>query len=601
MFDTLLKSLNKKSFVIFSIVLMICILFYQSDKRYGYFFSPEKEITPIVSDGTGYYIYLPQYIVYPDSSNFSFHEHLNQRYSGKRFFEMLNQDPETKRASNKFYVGTALLQSPFYLIAHQIHRWTGNKADGYSLGYRFSIHIAALFYWLIGVIALFSLFTRLGFSRLSILIGIVAITFGTNLNYYTSYWVSMSHVYSFSMVACFLNFVQSWVSTNRLKDLLWAFLFIGLVAVIRPVNVLVLLIVPFFFNSFQVFLLRVKHLLTVKYVGLIAAMLLGTLPVFVHLSVQYDQYGQFILYSYGNEGFSNAFTPQIWNVLFSFHKGFFVYAPAMILSIAGLYFFYKRGDKYFFFGWIITLSLWIYAISAWWCWDYGGGLGMRAMIEMLPLFMFPLVYLFRFANRITTWIAGFVLLGGIFFYQLFQFQFNKDIIHYNEMNGKYFKYVFLKTDDRYRWMIDYDLIREKLPDLKLKGSVNVKLRNNSKWILPQNMDTTIIQTEIRENVHVLNYFPKSEDSDFMGELSGWIKLNNPECNPFLSIKYFKQEILIEESIFTIGSNIDNPYQFEKFGLEINHDLKAKNCSRIELSYGTGGCTSHFKNVNLTIY
>lgn len=601
MVNTFFKVLNTKAFIAFTVGLMLVILFSQADHRFGYTSSEEKEYTPILSDGNGYYAYLPQYIVYPDSAKFGFYDDVDKRYPDKSFFEMMGRDDETKTASNKFYIGTALLQAPFYYIAHQLHLIKGWNADGYALGYRFSIQIAALFYWLIGVIALFSLFTRLGFSRFSILVGVVTITFGTNLNMYTSFWASLSHVYSFSMVACFLNIAHKWVTENKSKDLVLAFFILGLIAIIRPVNILVILILPFFFSSFSLFSARVKTLFLQKYLGLILGLICAAIPVLILLLVQYDQTGKISIYSYGEEGFSNALTPQFLNVLFSFHKGFFVYAPTMFVALIGVYYFLKKESKYFFFGWLISFFVWLYAISSWWCWDYGGGLGMRAMIEMLPLLMFPMMYLFKIANRIVLLLSGMVLVGGIYFYQLFQFQFNRDIIHYNEMDYKYFKYVFLKTDDRYRWMIDFDLMREHLPEGQKEVAWNIQMLEGSKWGELKNFDSSRFEITSWDNQEILNYFPKENEHLFLGRLTGEIKLNNPNCNPSLSVRYFNNENKIEETTSTIGSNIDDPSKFQKINLEINHDLKFKNCTRIEIFYSNGGCQSDFRNVKFEKY
>jgi hypothetical protein len=69
----------------------------------------------------------------------------------------------------------------------------------------------------------------------------------------------------------------------------------------------------------------------------------------------------------------------------------------------------------------------------------------------------------------------------------------------------------------------------------------------------------------------------------------------------LSVKYFNDKELVEETASTIGSNIDNPSVFEGFLLEINHDIKRKNFSRIEMVYRDGGCVSDFKQVEFTKY
>ena len=143
------KVINSRLFTGVVVLFMLITLFSQADHRYGYTSNIEKVPTPIASDGSGYYAYLPQYVVYPDSVHFSFYDDIHTKYPDKRFFDMLLIDHEKQQASDKFYTGTALMQLPFYYVAHKLHQWNGWDADGYQLGYRFSIQLAGLFYWLL--------------------------------------------------------------------------------------------------------------------------------------------------------------------------------------------------------------------------------------------------------------------------------------------------------------------------------------------------------------------------------------------------------------------------------------------------------------------
>ncbi len=587
-----LSILNSTWFSIISVVIMAVILFTQADHKYGYTSKVEKQETCIKSDGTGYYVYLPQYIVYKDKKDHSFVQDIQKKNPGRPFFEMMRFDEETFKISNKFYIGTALLQSPFYLIAHKLHQWNHWDADGYQLGYRASIQISALFYWLVGVFALFKLFSRFEFSRISILMGIVIVTFGTNLNEYVSYLPTMSHAYSFSMVACFLNVSHLWVKNKKAKHLLLALFLLGLITAIRPINFLVILIIPFFFDSLNDFFQRLKLIIVENYLSFIAGIIVFFLPIALNLLVIYDQTGQLKAYTYSNEGFANAAHPEFLNVLFSYHKGFFIYAPVMLILFIAFYFFFKYAKRYFFIGWFICILVWLYAISSWWCWDYGGGLGMRAMIEFLPLLLFPILFLFKHANRIIlTFVAVFSVIT-ISFYQLFQFQHTNQIIHCCEMDKTQFWNAFMKTDERFRWMIDFDLLREHIDreglveDLKLEKSDNDwNITNSSKSIHP---------VEFHESNPV--FLVDSLDNNFKAITSGKIKLNDKKINPFIAVEYFRNDELIENSVLTIGSRIDNPFEFEQFSIEINHDLKDKGINKVMIVFHDGGGAPIYKDL-----
>lgn len=593
------KVINSRLFTGVVVLLMLITLFSQADHRYGYTSKIEKGPTPIASDGSGYYAYLPQYVVYPDSVHFSFYDDIHTKYPDKRFFDMLLIDHEKQQASNKFYTGTVLMQLPFYYVAHKLHQWNGWDADGYQLGYRFSIQLAGLFYWLLGVLALFRLFMAQGFSRFSILLAVGAITFGTNLNMYVSYWVSMSHVYSFSMVACFLAVAYRWTHEYRPSALIWMLFFLGMIAVVRPVNVLVVCMVPFLFTDLKSFWRRFLETFQKQWKPLALGVLLFLIPISIQVLVQYHQTGKMGLYTYKEEGFTNALTPQFWNVLFSFEKGFFVYAPIMLLLFPGLYYFYRKSSPHFFMGWLITTFVWLYAVSSWWCWDYGGGLGMRALVEFLPLFFFPLICLFKYAGNWLKSVTVIFAAYSIYVYQVYQFQFNESILHSSQMNKHYFWYIFGKTDLRYKWMIDFDLMREKLPEESVKPRWKLGFSKKGWEVLDAPPDSTLVSTGVFSEIPFANYTVPEGQTQFMGVFEGEVHLKNPEKNPFLSIRYLNDAGLVEESFLTIGSDIDDPYRFEAFRVEANHPIAGKGITRIELIYNQAGGELDIRNATFT--
>jgi len=574
---------------------MAIIFFSQADHKYGYTSSSPKEDVCILSDGTAYYAYLPQYIVYGGEDQYQFTHEIQSKYPGKNLFSMLKIDPETKKVSNKFYIGTALLQSPFYYVAHKLHQWNDWDADGYQLGYRFSIQLAAIFYWLVGVYALFKLFTRLQFSRSTILLGIILVSFGTNLNYYISFVPTMSHAYSFGMVACFLNVAHRWVQNNEKKYLFLAFFLLGIITVIRPVNFLVLLIVPFLFESFNHFWLRLKELILKKWMLFFISIVLFVLPISLNVLITYDQFGKFGLYTYADEGFSNALHPEIFNVLFSYHKGFFTYAPALFSLFIALFFFFKHAKKYFLIGWSLCVVIWLYAISSWWCWDYGGGLGMRAMIELMPLFIFPFLYMFKYGGKFINGLAALIFVLGIALYQVFQVQYNKSIIHCCEMNKERFWNVFLKTEDRFRWMLDYDVIREKLNPDNLHPDL-ILIQKGDGWEVERSQSDKIIYS-FDESSPILNL--DSTVIQFQALIEGQVRLNSNEINPFVRLEYYGGDTLIDETILTIGSRIDDPFHFEPFRLEVNHTIENKGIDRVKITFFNGGGNPIYKNRAIT--
>lgn len=150
-------------------------------------------------------------------------------------------------------------------------------------------------------------------------------------------------------------------------------------------------------------------------------------------------------------------------------------------------------------------------------------------------------------------------------------------------------------------MVDFDLMREKLPERKLKTQWKANMVSAANWKNFPSEKSGNVQLDTVDNIATLVYFPEKDENSFVARLKGEIKLNAPDCNPLLSVKYFNDKELVEETASTIGSNIDNPSVFEGFQLEINHDIKQKNFSRIEMVYRDGGCVSDFKQVEFTKY
>lgn len=542
---------------------MSIIFFIQADRRFGYTSKTEKQDVSIIADGTGYYAYLPQYFIYSGDKNFSFYKKIHAKYPDKNFFSMLQINHNNGKAFNKFYVGTALLQSPFFLVAHIIN---GSDGDGYSKSYRLAINFSAIFYWIIGVISLFYLFKRLNFSNISIILGITIISFGTNLNFYISYFPSYSHVYSFALIACFLNISHLYVKKNEIKHFYLLIIIVSLIAIIRPINILIILIFPFLFDSFTHFKERIIQLFTIQKKHLLYSFFILFFFMFIQLFVFFEQTGVWSLYTYTNEGFTNILKPEILNVLFSYEKGFFIYAPIMILLILGIFLLRQHYSKFFILGWAITTLVILYFISSWWSWEYGGGLGMRPLIDFLPLLLIPILVLLKYSNMISKIVVTFIIIFGVYIYQIFQLQYNNNIIQYSQMNKEKFWKIFMKTDGRYSWMLDYKY--DKLPSKKLKQTESLEYRDN-KWVISNSQKSSSNLRIYKEGFSIINQgngIPK------YARLYGNVKIYNQVNNPTIEVKYYKAGVELKKCLQPFGNQISNVGKFENISLEFNPNL-----------------------------
>ncbi|MCU0360994.1 MAG: hypothetical protein MUF75_09800, partial [Bacteroidia bacterium] len=157
--------------------------------------------------------------------------------------------------------GLSVLLLPFYLLATVFALLFNFSADGLSLPYQISISLAGLCYALLGLFFLMKFFRLQGISnRISNLV-ILLLFFGTTLFQYSVVEPAMSHVYSFAAISAFLYFYASFVQAKTNQYLLLSALMLGLILLIRPNNILIVLFVPFLYESGKDFISGVKGLL----------------------------------------------------------------------------------------------------------------------------------------------------------------------------------------------------------------------------------------------------------------------------------------------------------------------------------------------------
>jgi hypothetical protein len=403
---------------------------------------------PIIqTDGQGYHAYLPAVFIYQDLQ-FDFVDSLNQIYY-----------PEDKRAQfivpseegnvNKYFVGTAIVQAPFFLVGCAVSWVLGVPVDGYAWSFQLMSGFAAIACLSLGLWFLGRLLLAMAFGRFATLATLPFIFFGTNLLHYTLYAPAMSHVYSFFTISAFLFFIHKAFSEQHGRSLLFAALAIGLTVLIRPINGLVMFGIPVLtsgvfgtVNGIEAFLSEKKALLS--------AIAIGLLVVMIQPFIYFLQTGSPIVWSYQEEGF-NFSSPELMNVLFSYRKGLFVYCPILFLAVLGMVSGAVRETaRYAWLMFFLFAVSWV--IASWWMWFYGGSYGHRAFIEYYPFFAIGLA---RLLHR-GWWIfrpmffafLGFALVG-IQFVQTYQYHI--DIIPFDNMNKTKYWNLFLRTGQDLRW------------------------------------------------------------------------------------------------------------------------------------------------------
>jgi hypothetical protein len=383
----------------------------------------------IDGDGKGYYLYLPAIFI---EHNFS-HQTVDDRF-------ILENN---SRGANKYYAGTALCMLPFFLIACAISFVLGIEITGYSAPFEIMIGFAALFYFIAGLVFLSKLLKLFQLHKTSVSFTLIFTALGSNLFNYVFVEPAMSHVYSWCFISGFLYFVKAFLLEHKERDIYWAALFLGILILIRPINGIVVLSVPFIAQE----MFHLRRFFQIRLILKSAAIVLGVLSI--QLLLWKAQTGIFILHSYKNEGF--YFThPEILNCLFSFRKGLFVYSPIILVSILGNLVFLKK-NRLAFFAFTSFFILLVFIISSWWNWFYGPSFGQRAFIDFYAVFATPLAFTIEKIQQVI-WRKTLLLICSLFvFLNLIQtYQHNKQILSSWDMNFQKYAYVFLKTSSQYR-------------------------------------------------------------------------------------------------------------------------------------------------------
>ena len=401
----------------------------------------------IMTDGQGYYAYLPALFIYQDLQ-FSFVDSINQTYY-----------PEEKRASfiletptgnvNKYFAGTAVLQTPFFLAGCVFANIVGEPIDGYSWPFQMMVGLATLVYMLLGVYLLGQFLLGIGFKQSAVFLTLLLTLFGTSLLFYSIYEPSMSHAYSFFTISAFLFYVDRASKKDNGLSFCLAALFLGLTVLIRPTNGIIVLAVPVITSGFAGTWKLLKRFFRDKKTALVSVIVLiaivGLQPLFYLI-----QTGSPIVWSYGGEGF-DFLNPELYNVLFSYRKGLFIYCPVLLLSLIGLAIgIVKNKGRFIWLTVFLIVTTWI--IASWWMWYYGGSYGHRAFIEYYPFFAIGLAALFNYCLDFVhpKWLVA----VGVFFVpiQLIQtYQYNKHIITFDNMTKAKYWNLFLRTGDDLAW------------------------------------------------------------------------------------------------------------------------------------------------------
>ncbi|MCW3127030.1 MAG: hypothetical protein JWO03_2688 [Bacteroidetes bacterium] len=335
-----------------------------------------------IGDPLGYYIYLPAFFLHHDAADL--HTTMSAKYS--------HSSPGKKAEGvivNKYFMGTAVLQAPFFAVAHMLAGAVHQPADGFSMIYMYAVTLSCFFYAMAGLFLL-SVILRRYFSNSVIAIVLLIIGLATNLYFLVTAQPPFCHAYLFFWYALLIWVTIRYYETQRGLLILLIGFISGMIILTRP-NEMYAVLIPVLWglDSRRSVIDRIRLFRSnIAYVaGAAMIMIACIIPQLIWWKVST---GHYFSDGYTDEKF-HFLHPRIWDGLTSFQNGWLIYCPIMILSLTGIWRMVrtKHAASTAVIGFTMVH---VYVIYSWWCWFYMGSYGSRPMTEAYPLLCIPLAF-----------------------------------------------------------------------------------------------------------------------------------------------------------------------------------------------------------------
>jgi hypothetical protein len=397
----------------------------------------------ISADRANYYVYLPATFIYGDL-HFNYADSLNSELGARSVTYFINEEG---RRCQKMPVGVSIMEAPFFLLGHAWAKLDDHYvSNGYSEIYFFFIVMSALFYALMSVFFIRKILLRYCPDKVSAIV-ILLIAAGTNVLYYATYIGGISHLPGLFLVSAFMWYSIHWIDTKKRSSFALAMLSLGMAIIVRPSNALFGLFLVIYIAesnwSFKGVFSHVGKNIT----AYLFSILLFLIPIFIQLSLWKYMSGDWVQYSYRDEGFFFG-DPEIIKGLFSARNSMIPYAPFLLFAFMGVFIPVKKPFPRYSL--IVVLVLFIYVIYSWWCWWYGGSVGSRAAIESYAILALLLAYFIQFIGKRLPKKAVYALLiialpFSFYFARLKADQYSKVIMHWDSMTFPAYWDIFLDS------------------------------------------------------------------------------------------------------------------------------------------------------------
>jgi len=277
---------------------------------------------------------------------------------------------------------------------------------------------------------------------LYIIITLVAIAYGTNLFYYGIFENSLSHIYSFAVINMFVLYSHIYFKRQNPKLIIPLFIILGFILLVRPINVLVVLSLPFIAGKWEVLKSGIIALWESK-IQTIIGIFITFLFVFIQLIIYKISSGDWVIDSYNDAHGFQFLNAHFFDFLVSYKKGLFLYTPIYLLALTGMIFVFKE-NIYRFIAFFAFLIIIVYVFSSWTNWWYGGSFSSRVMVEYLIFFAFALATALQKIRLKSIKMGFLIVLFALMVVCQIQTRQYGTLIHWDSMTKDKYWEVFLK-------------------------------------------------------------------------------------------------------------------------------------------------------------
>lgn len=349
----------------------------------------------VQGDGVGYYAYIRSVFI---DGDLQFANEFNETLSPFAFVPSYPIYGPTGYTVNPWSIGPALLQVPFWIIAHT-SAWVTNvvglthwKLDGYSAPFVTMIGLSSVVASLVTLFGMYHLLRRQYAPRVAVF-STAFVFLASNLLYYAQ--INNNNVHSISTATVTIMLVAFMATRDHPTRLRWAIFgaSVGLIGIVYWVT-LILCIFPagvIFSQTWSLWRQKDHAAVYRLWQGVGIAIITAVCVLALQSGVWYVMYDSLFTVPQGN-AFALPQYPRLWQVFFGDWYGLLWWTPAIFIGIFGLFAHARSTPQH---GWWMVLAIWAYILynASIPNWDGSSGFGFRRLSSIAPFIAFGVAYI----------------------------------------------------------------------------------------------------------------------------------------------------------------------------------------------------------------